>query len=125
MRAAITQTLLLLSRESVYSSAVEDDVVLRVISYVNRNLTSPLSLDALAREFYVSKYHLCRSFRRQVGASIFEYIATKRHALAESYLEGGMSAAEVAERVGYTDYSAFYRSYVKRAGHSPVRGQRK
>lgn len=124
-RAAITQSLLLLSRESTEIRELDDKIVSRVVEFVNRNIASELSLEGLAHEFFISKYYLCRSFRARVGVSLFEYIAGKRYALAQGYLEQGIPAQTVAELVGYRDYSSFYRAYVKRAGHPPVRERNK
>lgn len=120
--AAVTQSVLLLSRES--SDEVEDgegEQITAILEYINRNIVEELSLETLSREFFVSKYHLCRLFRRHMGVTLFEYVAAKRFALAEGYLDSGLPATEVSERVGYRDYSSFYRAYVKRAGHPPVR----
>lgn len=124
-RAAITQSILLLSRESTETCKFDDKNVSRVVEFVNRNIASDLSLEGLAHEFFISKYHLCRSFKAQVGVSLFEYIANKRYALAQGYLEQGIPAQMVADLVGYRDYSSFYRAYVKRAGRPPVRERNK
>ena len=56
--------------------------------------------------------------------SVFSYLATKRIALAEQLLEDGLPANEVAERVGFHDYSVFYRAYKKTTGRSPSQVKR-
>ena len=125
LHSTLTQSLLLLSREAIDVGLTDDLDKLQLLTYINRNISSELSLDGLSREFFISKYHLCRFFKRQMGVTIFEYISAKRYALAEGYLAQGLPATEVSERVGYRDYSTFYRAYTKRAGHPPARQRNK
>ena len=44
----------------------------------------------------------------------------KRIMIARQYIKSGMSAKDASKMVGYTDYSAFYRAYVKVVGKSPT-----
>lgn len=120
--STLTQILLLLTNEHpVPPHAEESGTVRRIIEYLNQHLTEELSLDDLAKEFFISKYHLCRLFRSQTGASIFTYFNTKRMALAKQLLKSGDTATVVAAKLGYKEYSAFYRAYRKQTGESPVR----
>jgi len=122
LRATVTQIILLLTREQ--PKMPEDDgsgVVHRVIEYLNEHLTEELSLETLAKEFFISKYHLCRIFHARTGASIFNYFNTKRIALAQQMIADGENATAVAVRLGFRDYSTFYRAYRKQTGQSPVR----
>jgi len=97
-----------------------DDLGARIRAYVNDNLTSELSLEGLERVFFVSKYYLCRAFKKYSGASIHSYLTRKRIALAARLIESGEPASSVAYKVGFGDYSAFYRAFVKYAGRSPM-----
>ena len=99
----------------------ESDTVLRVIEYLNAHLCEELSLADLSKEFFVSKYHLSRIFHQQTVASIFTYLNTKRMALAQQMIAGGENATSVALKLGFKDYSTFYRAYRKQMGFSPVR----
>ncbi len=94
-------------------------LVFRVTKYINDNIRSDLSLDFLAHRFFVSKYYLCRAFKQQSGTSIHNYINLKRVLLAKQLIESGEVAARAAYAVGFGDYSAFYRAYIKHVGTSP------
>ncbi len=120
--STLSQILLLLTHEHSIPPDTEDSgTVRRIIEYLNLHLTEELSLDTIAKEFFVSKYHLCRLFHNQTGASIFTYFNTKRMALAKQLLHDGNNATAVAAKLGYKDYSSFYRAYRKQTGESPVR----
>ncbi len=126
LHATLSQILFLLTLQKPSAGiSGESDLVLRVIEYLNAHLTEELSLDILAREFFVSKYHLSRIFHAQTGAPIFTYFNTKRIALAREMLADGENATTAALRLGYRDYSTFYRAYRKQTGESPVRRNEK
>ena len=120
----LNRILLLLSlakREEVAEPG--DELIPRVIAYLNLHIERPISLDRLAQRFFVSKYYLCHAFRRQTGISIFTYIHTKRIAMAQQLLENGEPATSVAYQVGFQNYSSFYRTFCKLTGHAPVYGR--
>lgn len=106
-------------RETVYS----DGLGARVIRYLNDHLEENISLDDIAKHFFVSKYYLCRAFKKHNGISIHGYVTHKRIMLAKLLIESGESASGAAYRVGFGDYSAFYRAYIKILGVSPVSGR--
>ena len=91
-----------------------------IIRYINENLTQPLSLELLSQKFYISKAQLNRSFKSSTGASVWDYIITKRLVMAKSYIAEGMGAQEAARSCGFSDYSAFYRAYLKKHGTTPT-----
>ena len=92
----------------------------RVIKYLNENIYRNISLDTLARRFFVSKYYLCRAFKKHNGVSVHGYISHKRVMYAKQLIEQGETASGAAYKVGFGDYSAFYRAYVKILGKAPT-----
>lgn len=96
------------------------DLGSRVIRYLSDNIDRSISLDSLARRFFVSKYYLCRAFKKRNGISVRSYINRKRVMYAKQLIENGESASSASYKVGFGDYSAFYRAYVKYIGSSPI-----
>ena len=92
----------------------------RVMRFLNENLDKDLSLDTISRHFFVSKYYLCRAFKRHNGISIHGYVNQKRVINAKRLIDSGESASVAAYKVGFGDYSAFFRAYVKIVGASPT-----
>ena len=93
----------------------------RVAKYLNANIEKNISLDRLATRFFVSKYHLCRAFKKYSGVSVHSYINHKRIIHAKMLIESGQTASGAAECVGFGDYSAFYRAYVRIVGKAPTK----
>lgn len=112
-----------------YDEEIENDIsfnekVNSIILYINENLDSDLSLEFLAVKFYLSKYHLLREFKKNVGYTIHDYIQQKRLIMAKILLWGDISVTEVCLRCGFGDYSNFIRSFKKTFGLSPKKYSR-
>lgn len=90
-----------------------------ITHYVDDHLDEPLSLDALAKEFYLSKYYLVHLFRENTGLSLHQYILKKRLAACCDAMQGGTAVGEAYRQWGFGDYSAFYRAFRKEYGMSP------
>ncbi|MCR4673626.1 MAG: helix-turn-helix domain-containing protein [Lachnospiraceae bacterium] len=89
------------------------------VDYINMNLDKNLSLDLLAKECFISKQHLLRTFKEAMGFSVHQYIQKKRLLMARQYMQNGDSPKEAAMKCGFSDYSVFYRAYRKEYGKSP------
>lgn len=124
LRMLISQIVIMLSA-SADDHHINDrgELGARVIRYLNGSIDKNLSLDHLARHFFVSKYYLCRAFKKHNGISIHGYINQKRIMYAKQLIEQGETASVAAYKVGFGDYSAFYRAYVKIIGTSPTADQ--
>lgn len=124
----ILEEILILLSTADTSKAEECEVLgARVIKYLNRRfeIEKNLSLDAIAGHFFVSKYYLCRAFKKHNGISVHGYLTQKRVMYARQLMEAGETASGAAYRVGFGDYSAFYRAYKKVMGRSPIAEPRK
>ena len=77
------------------------------------NLSNDISLDRLANEFYVSKYHLCSIFKKFTGLTIGEYTTQKRLSMADDLVKEGESLSDAALKAGFKNYSSFYKAYKK------------
>lgn len=120
-RLLACEIILLLSvatRESIPRD--ERELGARVIKYLNEHIDKDVSLDRLAKKFFVSKFYLCRAFKKHNGISVHGYINQKRVMYAKQLIESGETASSAAYRVGFGDYSAFYRAYVKLIGRAPT-----
>lgn len=98
------------------SKAVAD-----IIEYINENFTEKITLDELSAKFFISKHHLNKTFKKGTGVTVLEYIIVKRIYHAQAMIKRGVPATQAAELSGFSDYSSFYKAYVKRFEHSPMK----
>jgi AraC-like DNA-binding protein len=96
-----------------------------VLEYINSHLDETLTLDSLSDKFFMTKYHLCRTFKEATGYSINQYIAYKRIRLADKLMLEGFTPTQACFMTGFNCYSNFYKSYRKLTGKSPRSGKLK
>ena len=83
------------------------------------NLEKDLSLESIARQFYMSKSYLMHKFKEMTGYSAHKYIQQKRLIQAAELIRDGVPVVEAGQRCGYGDYSAFLRAFKKLYGVNP------
>ena len=94
-------------------------LVQRVLAYITENYWRDLSLEGLAEEFSISKYHLSHAFSREVGVGVYRYIKLKRLLTARQMIADGVSAGVASRACGFKDYANFYRAFRAEYGVSP------
>lgn len=99
-----------------YSS---DSQIEELLRYINHNLTEDLSIETLARKYYLSKYHMMRKFKDETGYTIHSYIVNKRLLLARTRIGEGVPVLKAAQLSGFSDYTTFSRAYKKQFGTAP------
>ena len=110
----------MLSAEEIDTVSVNRHDLDAVLSYINRNLSSRISLEELSREVHVSKSKLNNLFHEKMNTTVMEYVTRQRISYARQLLINGFSAAQAAAASGFGDYTSFYRAYVKQTGNSPA-----
>ncbi len=98
---------------------VEDDIIKKTINYINKNLSSELSLEIIANALFCSKVSLNRKFREMMGCTVWEYVIRRRIYSARQRLFLGGNVTDAYQKSGFNDYSSFFRAYKKVVGISP------
>ena len=106
--------------QSPGSIAPTDKRVVQLMDYIRTHAAEDLSIDALAEQCYMSKYHMMRLFREETGLSIYGFLTQQRLALARALISSGMRATEAAFQSGFSTYSSFTRAYGKHFGATPT-----
>ncbi len=91
-----------------------------LITYINENLLSDLSLTSLSAYIHMSPSQINRIFKESTGSSVYHYILLKRMILAREMIANGESAQTAALSCGFRDYSSFFRLYKKHFSMAPT-----
>jgi AraC-like DNA-binding protein len=92
----------------------------RVRAYIDDHIGERISLDELACQAGVSRFHFARQFRLSTGESAMEYLRRVRIERSKSILQTrSATIAEVAVRLGFSDQSHFTRIFGRIVGVSP------
>mgnify|MGYP001495064084 CR=1 FL=1 len=96
-----------------------DERIVKIINYINKNLSSVLTIDSISSNFYINKYYLMHKFKEQTGFTLHNYIQQKRLLHAASLIKEGSQIGNVFLESGFGDYSSFMRAFKKMFELSP------
>lgn len=93
----------------------------RVKEILTRDLANPPSLEMLGQEAGCSPFYLSRTFSREVGLTIPQYLRNVRMERAAELLRSGRyNVTEAATEVGYSSLSHFSKAFCETIGCCPV-----
>ena len=96
--------------------------VKKAVIYLRQHLAEPLSLDILATELGISKFHLAHLFKLYTGKTIVQTINLIRCTEAQRMIEEGATVSAAALSCGFENLSYFTRTYKKYMGTLPSKG---
>ena len=94
--------------------------VRRVLETIALNYSQTLSLAQLAEKACLSESYLTKAFKKEVGVSVFQYLAQFRCREAAELLRGTeLPIQDVSSYVGYDDNNYFVKVFKKQYGMTP------
>ena len=101
------------------SAGRENGPVARARAAIDAAPEAEIGLDRLAAIAGLSRFHLIRAFRREVGVTPHIYLIGRRVARAKDFLAGATPLSEVALACGFYDQSHFSRTFKAWSGVTP------
>lgn len=90
------------------------------VRFIEEHFTRELTTQMIAESMHMSKSAVYRLFIEGLGTSPHQYIIDRRLVYANRLINDGTRASVAAQECGYSDYSSFYRAYIKKFGISPT-----
>ena len=93
----------------------------KVLTFIDENLDSELSLETISNIAFYSQFHLHRLFKAMTNETLNSYITRKRVERTAMLLihRKEYSVAEIAVKYGFNSDSSFSRTFKKIYGQSP------
>ena len=103
-----------------------DERITRIIQYINENYNRITDIGQIAEHFFISKYHLCRFFRKNLGIPLMAYLNTIKVNQACKMMKAGCSnMTRIALECGFNSSSYFCKVFKKERGISPTEYRKK
>lgn len=102
-------------------SSSQDDILKPILNYILGHYRDDLSLDLVAREVGINKYHLSKLFAEKIGHSFPGYLMMLRVDYAkELLLTTYKKMDEIAFLCGFQSESSFFRNFRRITGMTPL-----
>jgi len=91
------------------------------VHYIHNNLQKDITLEELAKEANLSKYHFCRQFKKHIGISPMKFIMSRKITRAKELLRReDTTISMIAAELGFNDISSFSEKFKKLTDITPT-----
>ncbi len=91
-----------------------------VQTYIMYNYHLPITIETIAENLHVDRYHLMHTFKNETGTTINEFITRHRINTAVTLLQdGNHRIADISRNVGFRDANYFSKVFKKQTGYLP------
>jgi len=102
------------------------NITLDIIDYIERNFSSPITLQTIAEYVGYNKNYICSVFKHDMDMTIIDYLNYVRIITASQYFKySDRHISRVAQRCGFSDVSHFSHTFKKIMGVSPAEYRRR
>ena len=96
-------------------------IVKKSLELINDCIDENISLDILANNCNLSKFHFLRVFKKEIGLTPHSFIINERLNRANNLIKSGKTISEASILVGFNDQSHFTRNFKKYFGYTPAK----
>ncbi len=108
-------------RESTEKYNVSDNYISTIINYIDKNVTSSLSIDDLVDMVPLSRRNLEKKFKEETNTSLYQFILDKKvECMSNALLTTDKSLLDIAIEVGFNDVRNAYRIFKKKTNYTPI-----
>lgn len=106
------QIILSLFMKKYEISPVHDDRLLKILTYINENIDLPLSIQSLAKKYYLNSAYFSDLFKKKFGISPKKYILAKKIEFAQHLLKTtSMQIQEISDRLNFESTAYFTKLF--------------
>ena len=95
-------------------------LILNILDYLDLNLFRKVTINELSNTFHFNKDYLMRLFKKEIGATIIDYMNYKRIFSSLDILRDSVSILNVSLRYGFYSQEYYSEMFHKLIGVSPT-----
>ena len=112
-------------RSAAPLKAEKPELLDQALAYIEDHLAEKITLSDIAKHLWVSQSTVTQTFRNKLGVSFYRCVTQRRLIAAKTLIIEGVPLESVGQKVGYSDYSSFYRAFKQEFGISPRQFRKK
>jgi YesN/AraC family two-component response regulator len=98
----------------------EPNVMDQIISYINENYATEITVKGIAEHFFISEYYMCRRFKKYTSQTIVRYLNITRIINAQRMIfDTSENFTEISRKCGFNNLTHFNRIFRSVLGLSP------
>lgn len=106
--------------ERLHAGENPTQLTIAVSNYIQHHLSQPITVDAIAKELFMSRPYLSRRFKAETGESLTDFILHKKTEEAKRLLRySGKPAVMIGSYLGFSSQSHFCNVFKKYTGRTP------
>lgn len=113
----------ILNKDNTATSMLQDtknNSLQQILKFVDDNYMSDITIQELAKRYYLNPNYLSQLFKRELGLTFTEYLTAARMRTAQDLLHTTtLSIREISENIGFKDYFYFIRRFKKETQKTP------
>ncbi|MDX1809576.1 MAG: AraC family transcriptional regulator [Sulfurospirillaceae bacterium] len=94
-------------------------IIKETLNFINESIEDNITLDSLAKNSSLSKFHFLRVFKKELGMTPHSFIINERINRANALIQNGTPISLASTAVGFNDQSHFSKNFKKYFGYSP------
>ena len=112
-------------RSAAPLKAEKPELLDQVLAYIEDHLAEKITLGEIAKHFWVSQSTISQTFKNKMNVSFYRCVTQRRLIAAKTLIIEGLPLESVGQKVGFSDYSSFYRAFKQEFGISPRQFRKK
>ncbi len=101
------------------------DTVQSILRYCAENYQQDLTLESVAAELHISKYHISHLFSQKIRIGFSDFINMLRVQEACRQLKQGVGVTQASVQAGFNSIRSFNRVFLRQTGMTPLKYQKK
>ena len=107
------------------TGGTSSDTVQSILRYCAENYQHDLTLESVAEELHISKYHISHLFSQKIRIGFSDFINMLRVQEACRLLKQGVGITQASVEAGFNSIRSFNRVFLKQTGLTPLKYQKK